>query len=344
MPFALVAALLASLGLHAAALFIPDVELAAPPEPMPLQAEIVLQPRAAPAATHPAATSKPAPVKPHRPAPAKPHAPAVKPTPVLDSPQPSPEMAAAASGPENQPASEPPAAADTGTPAAVDGSNSAAADSGEPVVSPGLPARGGIAFLVYRGNPPTLIGSAEHRWEMADGRYRIVSTMETAGLAALIRSLRLETESSGTLVAGGLQPDRYVSRRIDEGRTRTEEVRFDHAAGLVRFDSGATAALPAAAQDLLSFNYQLGWLAHTGDMTIATSRKIGRYHLDLLGKEWLETPAQPIWTLHFRASGETTTEVWLAPDKYLLPVKIRHIDKKGERFEQVLEEFRLDPP
>lgn len=332
MPFALVAAALASLGLHAAALFIPDIDLSPAPEPAPLQAEIVLQPRVSPVAeaTPPPAQAKPVPAKMPR-KPARPLPRNAVPAPMAEVPPvETPAAASAGAGAENAA----PAAAAVASPAA---------DAVPEVTSPQLPERGTITYDVYRGGEPaTLIGAAEHRWEMADGRYRIVSVMETTGVAAWVRAARVETESSGRLVAGGLQPERYVSRRRD--RDRVEQVDFDAAAGQVRFGNGATAALPPGAQDLLSFNYQLGWLARTGDMAIATGRKLGSYRLELLGKEWVETPGQPIWALHFRASGETTTEVWLAVDQYLLPVKIRHIDKKGERFEQVARDIRLLPP
>ena len=49
---------------------------------------------------------------------------------------------------------------------------------------------------------------------MSDGRYRILSVMETTGVAAWVKPVRLETESTGELVAGGLKPERYVSRRV----------------------------------------------------------------------------------------------------------------------------------
>lgn len=334
MPLALAAALIASLGLHAAALFLPDFEPAAPALALPpLSAEIVLQPRTAPTVKAPPPAPKPPARK------AKAAAPAAAETPVAE---PAAEVVdAVPAADEPQDASAPTAGAE---PAAAPVEAAPAAAETPPATSPQLPATGEIRYVVQRGEPPTLIGSAVHRWRIADGRYRIESTMETTGIAAWLHAVRLETESSGTLVAGGLAPERYLSRRIERSRERSERADFDHAAGLVRFGNGSTAPLAAGAQDLLSFNYQLGWLARTGDMAIATGRKIGVHRLELLGKEWVETPTRPIWTLHFRASGETVTEVWLAPDEYLLPVKIRHIDKKGERFEQVAEEIRLDPP
>lgn len=322
MPFALVAALMASLGIHAAALFVPDIDLTPAEEPAPLTVEVTLQPRRAPVAP------------PEAKAVAK--APAAKPAPVRKPATRSGDPVVSAG--DTAAASE--AAPSVAPPAPPDAKSAAASGTAPDLTSPELPATGTIAYVVMSGDGTTLIGSAEQSWEMADGRYRISSVMETSGLAALIRPVRLETESRGLLTDAGLQPEQYVSRRI--GKERVDQVSFDWAAGRARFGNGGEAPLPAGAQDLLSFNYQLGWLAKTGDMAIATGRKLGTYRLELLGKEWLETPAGPIWALHFKASGETTTEVWLASEQHLLPVKIRHIDKKGERFEQVAQEIRLN--
>ena len=45
MPIALVAALLGSLSIHAAALFLPEVDLSPAPEPPPLTAELIPPPQ-----------------------------------------------------------------------------------------------------------------------------------------------------------------------------------------------------------------------------------------------------------------------------------------------------------
>lgn len=322
MPLALLAALAASLGLHAVALFVPDVELTPADEALPVTVEVTLQPRRAPVA--PPAVQKPVPPK----------KPVAKQVPV-------PPLAPVSASAES---SVPTASAAVGGAAAGDAlpAKPQQATASPELSSPELPPRGTIIYVVMSGDGTTLIGSAEQRWEMTGDRYRIVSVMETSGLAALVKPVRVETESSGSLSEHGLQPERYVSRRV--GKERVDEALFDRAAGVVRFGRGGEAALPEGAQDLLSFNYQLGWLAKTGDMAIATGRKLGTYRLELLGKEWLETPYGSIWTLHFRASGETTTEVWLASEQYLLPVKIRHIDKKGERYEQIVQNMDIATP
>ena len=305
MPFALIAALMASMGLHAVALFVPEIELSPAPEPQPLQAEIVLQPRAL------------------EPRPVAPPPAAKKPL----KPRPKPQAAA----------QEPPA---TTTPSPV--ASAAPATPPEPEPAPAslaLPPQGEIIYTVTRGDPGGIIGRAMQSWELKDNSYRITSITETAGLAALLRPIKLETESRGRVTASGLQPASYTSRRI--GKEGVDRVDFDWAAKLARFSGGGESPLAEGAQDLLSFNFQLGWLSKTGEMSIATVKKLARYRLELIAEETLETPLGSLRTLHFRNSGETTTEVWLAPERHLLPVKIRHIDKRGDIYDQLADEIRI---
>ena len=308
MPVALLAALMASLGLHAVALFGPDIELSPAPEPQPLQAEIVLQPR------------------PLQPRPLEPKSPPRKPA----------KKAVRQKGPAD--AAPEPAPAPAASPVAVQPQPEPAA---EPVATLALPPQGEIVYTVTRGDPGGIVGRATQGWALQDGTYRITSVTETAGLAALLRPIRLETESRGRVVAGGLQPLSYTSRRI--GREGEERVDFDWTARVARFSGGGEAPLAEGAQDLLSFNFQLGWLSKTGEMSIATVKKLGRYRLELIAEESLETPLGVLRTLHFRNSGDTTTEVWLATERHLLPVKIRHIDKRGDIYDQIADEIRIPP-
>jgi hypothetical protein len=306
MPFALIAAALASLGIHAAVLFGPEFDLSPGPEPVLLQAEIVLKPRAVP-------EQKPAASVPAK----KPLAPRAKP---MGHAPDTPAVVAA-------PVAEAADAAELGVQEAAAPAELA------------LPPRGEIVFTVTRGDPPAIIGRSVQSWELGNGSYRIASVTETVGLAALLRPVRVDSESRGRIIASGLEPALFSSQRQD--KKSGERVEFDWAAGLARFGNGNTSPLPAGSQDLLSFNFQLGWLSKTGDMSIATGKKLGRYRLELIGEELLETKLGFLTTLHFRAPGETTTEVWLAPAHHLLPVKIRHIDKKGESYDQLADEIRI---
>lgn len=322
MPLALLAALAASLAIHAAALFLPDVDLSTAPEPPPITVELQPPPRL------PAPVAEP-------PKPAKAHAerrrmkPAGVPTAATRQPDALVQAAEPAPNPEPAPETKPEPQPEP-PPAAA---------PAEPL----LPSRGYIRFAVYKGAQGFEVGRAEHRWEFADGRYRLTAVTETTGLVALFKSLQFEMESRGRLTDRGLQPEHMTTRR--NGSETNEKADFDwdaHRVVLAR--DGSQYDLRDGAQDVVSFHYQLAYVANLADgasMGVATARKFERYRFDALGEESLDTPAGHFRTLHLRVQTDSTTEVWLALDRQLLPVKIRHTDRKGDSFEQVATEIGM---
>lgn len=315
MPIAFLAALAGSLAIHAAALFLPDIDLSTAPEPPPLTAEIKpLPPLPEPPAkaAEPAQKPKPAPAKPKvaRAQPAESPAPGVPP-----AVEPSPEAQAPAVTAAPEPVAVP----------------------APPPAEPRLPATGRIRYAVYRGDRGFQVGQAEHAWEFADGRYRISIVTETSGLAALFKSVHIALESRGTVTANGLQPERFTTRR--NGAETNENADFDWATHeVVLARNGSRYPVRDGAQDLVSFHYQLGYLARLVDgasMGVASGKKFERYSFDAVGEEDIDTPAGRFHTLHVRVQTDSVTELWLATDKQMLPVRIRYTDKKGDSFEQV---------
>jgi len=319
MPIVLLVALVGSLAIHGVALFGTDVELfGGGPEPLTLQAEIQPPPPApAPEAVRPA--RKP-PARPAKPGPLATAGPAPVTVPV-------PAEVPMAEVPEAQPeAVAPPAPAVP-----------------EPV-KPVLPASGVIRFAIYKESLGLQVGRAEHRWEFTeDGRYRLSGVTETSGLAALLRPARLEQESSGRLVAGGLQPERF--RSLKNGKDANEYADFDWTRREVRLSrDGSRRPIAPGSQDILSLNYQLAYLAKLAEgssLGVVTGKKYERYELDSLGEEEIAVPAGRFRTLHLRAMTDSVTEIWIALDRARLPVKIRFTDKKGESFEQVATELGM---
>ena len=322
MPVALLAALLGSLAIHAAALVGMDVELfggGPEPEPAPLRAEIRPLPEAPPAPPDVAPETPPAPAakaaRPPRPASPRPLA-QTAPVAALSTPEPEPEIVP-----------EMPSTAPV-TPA--------------PPAKPILPATGTIRYAIFKESLGFQVGRAEHRWEFGeDGRYRLTGITETSGLVSLFKPIRIETESSGRMVAGGLQPETY--RTLKNGKDTGENADFDWSTAEVRLArDGSVQPIARGTQDILSLNYQLaylGGLAEGSVIGVVTGRKYERYAVDSLGEEEIETPAGRFRTLHLRAMTDKTTEVWIALDRQRLPVRIRFTDKKGESFEQVATEI-----
>jgi hypothetical protein len=216
--------------------------------------------------------------------------------------------------------------------------------SGDEVAGRRLPERGTIQYRVDRGDANFEIGIAQHTWEISDGHYRLTSLVETTGLAWLFKPIRSEMESRGTVTADGLRPDFFVMQKSSDGDR--ERIFFDWETKKARVGNRADQELPDGAQDLLSFNYQLGFLpdlATGSTLPIAHGKKFKTYRLEVLGDEQIEIPAGAFRTLHLRAPGEKTTELWLAYDYLLLPVKIRHVDGDGDSYVQVATQIQLSP-
>jgi hypothetical protein len=319
MPVALFMALAASLGFHVAMLLGPEITLATEPETQPLWAELKPLPKSlAEPAKKPLAHRK----KKHQ---AKSMASATGASAVMRVPE-----ATTAPAPE----------------AAAESASEASAPRAElspPEVSR-LPDHGRILYRVDRGDQGFEIGKATSEWNIDDGHYRLRLETETTGLVWLIKSYRIVMESEGRIASDGLRPEHFSIRRngVDAG----ENAVFDWEQMLISVGNNAPQRLSPGAQDLLSFNYQLGFMPDpevSSTLPITTGKKYGLYRLEILGDEEIETPAGLMRTLHLRAPGTNTTELWLAYDYLLLPVKIRHTDDKGDSFVQVALHIQLSP-
>ena len=314
MPLALLAAFAGSLAIHLSALFGTEIDLSGPPEPLTINAELKPLPNVAPAV--PPVVKKPAP----RPAPVSTPAPAA---PSVETPTlPATDEAAAA-----QAVSSP-------EPVAVPAPAEA---KGAPV----LAAQGLIRYSVVKSSLGMTIGRAEYQWSFAeDGTYRLRAVTETTGLAALLRSTRLEQESQGKLLPAGLQPASY--RVLKNGRDSNENADFDWStAQVVLSRDGMAQPLRSGTQDLLSLHFQLaylGKLAEGAQIPVVTGKRYRSFALDALGDESVDVPAGQFRALHLRVQGDDVTEFWITPEWQQLPVKIRFTDRKGESFEMLATE------
>lgn len=321
MPVVLIIAFAASLGMHALLLFAPDVDLSLGSEPSTLVAELKVP---APQVPQPVARSEAKQGAPatRRKARRRPVAP-VAPPPVLSAP-PSPTVEAT-----------PAAATPDLTPQAAE--ESAAAPAAAPQAPAAqLPARGRVRYRVDRGDQGFEIGFSVHTWEAVDGTYRITAVTETSGLIGLFRPLRFEVESRGRLTAAGLRPELVVTRQ--QGREGEDRAEFDWDSMELRVSGRPTEVLRPGSQDLLSFPYQLGLLADPGSLgslPILTGKRYADYPVEVIGEEEISVPAGTFRCLHLRVPGAATTELWLAHERALLPVKIQHLDRKGDLYVQL---------
>ncbi|MDR2626186.1 MAG: DUF3108 domain-containing protein [Zoogloeaceae bacterium] len=212
-----------------------------------------------------------------------------------------------------------------------------------------FPPRGEIRYTVYRGTQGFEVGRAELRWEIEEGRYRLTSRLWTTGLAALFYPVNIVSESVGVISARGLQPEYYQQTR---NKDAPERVEFDHAAQQVRIQENPPIEMSANSHDFLSLQYQFAYNVLPGsiaagtrgtlDFWLATHKKYEFIRFVILGEETLELPAGSFNTLHVQSADETSTDLWLAQDYLMLPVRLHFTDKNGDHYEQAAREIRFE--
>jgi hypothetical protein len=276
--------------------------------------------------------------------------PSIEPVPAAPLPE---TVAGTASMPEPAPqtplepaASEPPADPVAPAPALADGQPVAAP---APLLARRLPRKGQITYELYLGNDRFNVGRTQQSWEIAEDRYRLASVSETTGLAALFSRQRLAYESTGRLTASGLKPEHFTSERVRGGKTEKVASDFDWLAASAAFgDPRRQVALPADAQDIVSFMYQLGLAPLTPGrvaLPVTNGWKLEHYELDVGGEEMLETPfgvLRAVPVKQVRRAQQESIELWLAPAYRWLPVRIRFYNREGQPSgEQLVSEIRV---
>ncbi|MDR0672766.1 MAG: DUF3108 domain-containing protein [Zoogloeaceae bacterium] len=213
-----------------------------------------------------------------------------------------------------------------------------------------FPAHGEVRYSVYRGTQGFEIGRAELRWEIEGDRYRLSSLLKTTGLAALFYPAEIVSDSVGSIGAHGLRPESYQQTH---DRDAPERVEFDRVAQQVRINQNPPVEMNANSHDFLSLQYQFAYNALPGsiaagargtlDFWLATHKKYEHIQFVIIGEEVLELPAGRFNTLHVQTAGETSTDIWLAQDYLMLPVRLHFTDKNGKHYEQVAREILVEP-
>jgi len=207
-----------------------------------------------------------------------------------------------------------------------------------------LPKRARLRFGITMGRG-FIVGRAEHRWTLEGASYTLRATAETTGLAALFKPAVVTQISEGEVLADGLRPNAF---RVERGGATGDNATFDWAGGRVAMSPGPrdSAAEPGM-QDMLSLFWQLGMLpvSATGmAVTVVTGKKIERYVFALAGEEKISTALGERTAIHLKTlgtSGGDATEIWIDVAKRL-PLRIRHVDRKGETFDQTVEEMEIE--
>ncbi|MGE0355467.1 MAG: DUF3108 domain-containing protein [Burkholderiales bacterium] len=189
------------------------------------------------------------------------------------------------------------------------------------------------------------IGRVHETYLRQGDTYRIDSTTRSEGVLKLFRDETVVLHSEGRVGPAGLVPLRFEQRRSGD-RSRDIRASFDWERSLLRSEyrgESTTHALPAGTQDRLSVMYQFMNLAPRGErirMPMSNGRKVDYYTYRRAGEPVLDTPAGRFPTVHFErvteSEDENHAELWLARERFHLPVRVVFEDTRGLRLEQNL--------
>jgi hypothetical protein len=194
------------------------------------------------------------------------------------------------------------------------------------------------------------IGRVSETFQRDGDRYAIRSVSRSEGVLKLVLDDNLTLESRGRIVPEGLQPLEFEQRRAGN-HSKDVHATFDWDKGIMhsRFrGERRDIPLPRATQDRISILYQFMNLEKGGrqvEMHMSNGRKVERYTYRFMGEARLDTPAGEFDTLHYQRvtsdALDARTDVWLAKDRYNLPVRVIFDDPRGLKVEQTLLDLKV---
>lgn len=316
----------------------PPASADAPPVTVQLRPPPAPPPALAPP---PVAVATPRPPQPASPRPRK------RPPPVASAPAPA-ATAPTAAAPE-------PAAVDAPPEAAVAVAAAPAAEAPVEAAAPGpaeAPAAPAEAPSYRFRMPPSaqlkydvqalrdgkvVYGGGKIAWRADGGRYQV------DGEASVLFFTVLNFQSVGAIDESGVAPELYSEKRF----RRPENVtRFERGSNVIRF-SASEASFPrtGGAQDRASVVWQLAAIG-LGDpgryapgaaleLFVAGVRDAEPWVIQVIGLEQTETPAGPTEAWHVvrvprPGSYEQKLDIWLAPQHWWYPVRLRFTETNGE--------------
>jgi Protein of unknown function (DUF3108) len=209
-----------------------------------------------------------------------------------------------------------------------------------------LPQRITATYKIYKAG--LHLATDEETFVRNGDRYSITSQSNPIGALKLFVRDRITIKSEGRINANGLQPLRYEYSRNDPARNLRAD--FDWSKKQIRSSHGSTEEtfeLPDATQDRLSAMYQFMIAIPRTPEVIAwmsSGKKSERYVYVKQGEQTINTSAGDFATVHFvrdAHAGESKAQLWLAKDRFHIPVRVVFEDKNGA-FEQVLSNLVIE--
>lgn len=198
-----------------------------------------------------------------------------------------------------------------------------------------------------------VVGRVKETFVREGERYRIESVTRAEGPLKLFLDDTVTLQSEGRVGPAGLVPLRFEQRRARDA-SRDILAAFDWPAAQLRSQyrgESRSEPLPPGTQDRLSVMYQfMNLRAESNDVRVPMSngRKVEHYHYRRVEESVIATPAGEFATVHFErvldSPGGGQAELWLAKDRFNLPVRVVFMDAKGLKLDQQLVSLDIRQP
>jgi hypothetical protein len=204
--------------------------------------------------------------------------------------------------------------------------------------------------MSYNG---TAMAEAVDRIEHDGKTYTLSEEVKGKGLYALVRSGSAKRSVRGTIAgaaSAGLRPAEFRDKR---GNAEENVARFDWSKGSIaqgQEGKAETRLMSPAAGEVFSDRLSFLWTFAFGSVDalkpgnevkaqLTDGKGLSSFRYRVAGNETLQTPAGSLNTVKLvkqRDGGdERSTEIWLAIDRQLVPVRILVVEKDGTRIDQI---------
>ena len=219
--------------------------------------------------------------------------------------------------------------------------------AGAAVTEAALPSMVNASYRIYKAG--IFIGSVEEQFTRDGDNYRIVSQTETAGPLRIFLRDQLTITSEGAVGSTGFKPARYqFVRRDDQKKNISAEFDWNKQQILSRHAAETeTFELPAGTQDRISAMYQFMFSkpsANEVTVWMSQGKKAELYRYRKQGEAIITVNGENIPTVYYAReakAGESKAHLWLAKEKYFLPIKIVFEEGNGSTLEQMLVSMQI---
>ncbi len=211
-----------------------------------------------------------------------------------------------------------------------------------------LPHHIDISYSVQTGiGQGELSETVEIIQEQDSHRYNISSEAQAIGIMKIIKPGSITRNSRGYITEEGLKPTRFSDQR---GTNEPSIAYFDWENDLITLhheEKEIQKTLPTGTLDRLSLSYHFMFKPPTGQfikvyITDGRSLKLVRFTVH---KEILDTPIGKLDTIvltkQARRNSKVTRKIWLAPNHYMLPVRIMATEEDGLELEKMVSKINI---